>query len=45
MDVTDAERALAFANIEKAAMYYDVKLAEASWHELGPMRAVPGGQI
>jgi hypothetical protein len=26
---------LAFANIEKAANYYDVKLAETSWHDLG----------
>jgi len=35
IDVSDAERALAFANIEKAASYYDVNLAETSWHELG----------
>ena len=34
-DVTDADRALAFANIEKAAKYYDVSLSETSWHELG----------
>ncbi len=33
--VSDADRALAFANIEKAAKYYDVNLAETSWHELG----------
>jgi len=26
---------LAFANIEKAASYYDVNLAETSWHDLG----------
>jgi len=26
---------LAFANIEKAANYYDVNLAETSWHDLG----------
>jgi hypothetical protein len=26
---------LAFANIEKAASYYDVNLAESSWHDLG----------
>lgn len=32
---SDADRALAFANIEKAANYYDVKLAETSWHDLG----------
>ena len=35
IDVTDADRALAFANIEKAANYYDVNLAETSWHDLG----------
>ena len=35
IDVSDADRALAFANIQKAARYYDVNLAETSWHELG----------
>jgi hypothetical protein len=35
IDVSDADRALAFANIEKAANYYDVKLVETSWRELG----------
>jgi hypothetical protein len=34
MDVSDADRALAFANIEKAATYYAVTLAETSWHDL-----------
>jgi hypothetical protein len=34
IDVSDAERALAFANIEKAANYYNVNLAETSWHKL-----------
>jgi len=34
-DVSDADRALAFANIGKAASYYDVNLAETSWHDLG----------
>ncbi len=33
--VSDADRALAFANIEKAAKYYDVDLTETSWHDLG----------
>jgi hypothetical protein len=32
--VSDADRALAFANIEKAAKYYDVTLSETSWHDL-----------
>ncbi|MGO9173129.1 MAG: DUF6582 domain-containing protein [Rhodomicrobium sp.] len=33
--VSDADRALAFANIEKAAEYYNVDLSETSWHALG----------
>lgn len=33
--VSDADRALAFANIEKAATYYNVDLSETSWHDLG----------
>jgi hypothetical protein len=33
--VSDEDRALAFANIEKAAKYYDVELSETSWHDLG----------
>ena len=32
---SDTDRALAFANIEKAAKYYNVDLSETSWHELG----------
>ncbi len=36
--VSDADRALAFANIEKAAKHYDVDLAETSWRELGGHR-------
>jgi hypothetical protein len=34
-DVSDADRAVAFANIEKAAHYYDVDLSETNWHQLG----------
>ena len=33
--VSDAERELAFANIEKAAKHYAVDLSETSWHALG----------
>ena len=33
--VSDADRALAFANIQKAARYYNVDLSETSWRELG----------
>ena len=35
IDVSDADRALAFANIEKAAGYYGVNLSETSWNDLG----------
>jgi hypothetical protein len=35
IDVSDDERALAFANIEKAAQYYGVDLSETSWKQLG----------
>jgi hypothetical protein len=35
IDVSDEERQIAFANIEKAAKYYGVDLSETSWHQLG----------
>jgi hypothetical protein len=35
IDVSEAERTLAFANIEKAAQYYNVDLSETDWHQLG----------
>jgi hypothetical protein len=35
IDVSDADRALAFANIQKAAQYYGVHLSETDWHQLG----------
>ena len=35
IDVSDADRALAFANIQKAARYYGVNLSESDWHQLG----------
>ncbi|MGD0731924.1 MAG: DUF6582 domain-containing protein [Terracidiphilus sp.] len=34
-NVSEADRALAFANIEKAASYYGVNLSETSWRDLG----------
>ncbi len=34
-DATQKERALAFANIEKAADYYKVDLSETNWQQLG----------
>ena len=33
--VPESDRALAFANIKKAAAYYEVELSESSWRELG----------
>jgi hypothetical protein len=33
--VSDAERELAFKNIEKAAKHYGVDLTETSWRDLG----------
>jgi hypothetical protein len=35
IDVSDADRGVAFANIEKAARYYDVDLSETNWQQLG----------
>jgi hypothetical protein len=32
--VSDADKDLAFANIEKAARYYRVSLSETNWHQL-----------
>lgn len=34
-DVSDADRELAFANIQKAAKHYDVDMDETSWRDLG----------
>ena len=35
IDVSETDRALAFANIEKAAKHYGVNLSETSWHDFG----------
>src|SRR6516225_605079 len=35
LDVPDEDRALAFANIEKAAKHFDVNLSETNWEQLG----------
>ena len=35
LDVSDEDRALALANIEKAAKHYGVNLSETNWHQLG----------
>ncbi len=33
--VSEGDRDQAFANIQKAAKYYAINVAEKSWHELG----------
>jgi len=33
-DVSDADRDLAFANIQKAAKHYGVNVRETDWHQL-----------
>ena len=40
-DVSDADRAVAFENIRRAASYFDVHMTEKSWHDLMPP---PGGR-
>jgi hypothetical protein len=35
MNVTDAERDLAFANIRKAARHYGIAINETDWRQLG----------
>lgn len=35
IDVSDKDRELAFANIEKAARYYGMDMTETNWTELG----------
>lgn len=35
INVSDADRALAFANIQKAARHYGVNLSETNWRQLG----------
>ncbi len=35
IDVPEEDRAVAFANIEKAARYYKVDLSETNWQQLG----------
>ena len=42
IDVSDADRDLAFANIEAAARYYNVELSETSWRDVGVHRKHDG---
>jgi hypothetical protein len=37
-DVTAQEKDLAFANIQKAAGYFDIQMKETDWHQLGVRR-------
>jgi hypothetical protein len=37
-DVSDDDRDLAFANIQKAAQHYGVDMTEKTWHDLGKAR-------
>jgi hypothetical protein len=34
-DVSDEDRELAFANIQKAAQYYGIDMTETDWTQLG----------
>jgi hypothetical protein len=40
--VSDDERGLAFANIQKAAHFYHVPMTETDWRELGSRHVEPG---
>jgi len=33
--VTDAEKDLAFSNIQKAAKHFDITMKETNWHQFG----------
>jgi hypothetical protein len=41
-DVSDEDRELAFANIQKAAQYYRVPMTESDWRQLGSRHVEPG---
>jgi len=40
-DVTDSERDLAFANLQKAASHFDIQMKETNWREFGAHRTPP----
>ncbi len=40
-DVTDAERDLAFANLQKAAGHFDIQMKETGWHQFGSKHVHP----
>jgi hypothetical protein len=33
--VTDAERNLAFANLQRAAGHFNIQMTETNWHQFG----------
>jgi hypothetical protein len=37
--VTDTERDLAFANFQKAASHFDIRMKETDWHQFGAHHA------
>ena len=39
--VSDTERQIAFANIEKAAKHYAINMKETNWHQLGSRPHTP----
>ena len=38
-DVTQSDRDLAFSNIQKAAIHFDIQMKETSWHQFASQRA------
>ncbi len=38
-DVTNAERDLAFSNLQEAALHFDIQMKETNWHQLGSGQA------
>jgi cell division protein FtsX len=37
-EVTDSERDLAFANLQKAANHFDIQMKETNWRQFGSQR-------
>jgi|GEM_PF-481018 len=38
-NVSDSERDLAFANLQKAAKYFGIQMSETDWHQFGSQEA------
>jgi len=41
-DVTDSERDLAFANLQKAAGHFDIQMKETNWRQFGSLHSRHG---